>query len=465
MGKTTIIGEQIRRYMEAMPRGKISLNGMTYFHIRTKSLPPIIDHLERRGLFRNMHYYIGHKAPKKYKWDEPYAPPLDYTNCIQFYNGFVVEFNSFDRPEMARSGSFDAMIFDECTKLKKSAIDSDVLPANRGNIVHFGHLRMHHGLLFLGTMPLTPEGDWVFEYEELMKKYPGKYLYLEASAIENKHILGEMYFRDLKRILPKIVYDLEVLNIRRKQNINGFYPSLTMAKHCYSDSYNYSFYDKQEYDPKKSGSFDCRGDNDCVQSDPLYVSFDFGTTQNCIVVGQWHRSENEFPVIKNFYVENESLNVVVQKFIDYYQHKSAKTMYLYGGSDGNRKNDAASRDSYFDDVRRQLKKAGWEVHLRAELYEANQMDKYQFWHKFLSGEFPSLPMFKINMNNAMETFVSMDSAPILPQEFKKDKSSERKKDQPRWKATDLSDAADNLFYWVLSPLTGEHAPSFDMVLL
>jgi hypothetical protein len=112
-----------------------------------------------------------------------------------------------------------------------------------------------------------------------------------------------------------------------------------------------------------------------------------------------------------------------------------------------------------------LIKAGWDVHLRAELYEANQMDKYQFWHKFLSGEFPSLPMFKINMNNAMETFVSMDNAPILPQEFKKDKSSERKKDQPRWKATDLSDATDNLFYWVLSPLTGEHAPSFDMVLL
>jgi len=99
VGKTTIIAEEIIKYFIAMPRGKISLNGLTYFHIRTKSLPPIIDHLERRGLYRGQHYFIGHKAPKKFLWDEPFQPPLDYTNCIQFVNGFVVEFNSFDRPE------------------------------------------------------------------------------------------------------------------------------------------------------------------------------------------------------------------------------------------------------------------------------------------------------------------------------------------------------------------------------
>ena len=50
VGKTTIIAEEIIKYFVAMPRGKISLNGLTYFHIRTKSLPPIIDHFERRGL-------------------------------------------------------------------------------------------------------------------------------------------------------------------------------------------------------------------------------------------------------------------------------------------------------------------------------------------------------------------------------------------------------------------------------
>jgi hypothetical protein len=59
----------------------------------------------------------------------------------------------------------------------------------------------------------------------------------------------------------------------------------------------------------------------------------------------------------------------------------------------------------------------------------------------------------------------MDNAPVLPQEFKKDKSSERRQDQPRWKATDLSDAADNLYYWVLDPLIGDQPHANEMMFL
>jgi hypothetical protein len=464
-GKTTIIADQILDYQKVMPRGKISLNGLTYFHIRTKSLPPIIDHWERRGLYRGIHYFIGMRAPKKFRWNEPYQPPLDYTNCIHFWNGFVIEFNSFDRPEMARSGSYDGMIFDECTKLKKSAIDADVLPANRGNGDRFGHIRYHHGTMFLGSQPLSPTGDWVFEYEKLQNDYPDDYLFLEASAKENLRILGERYFRDLKRVLPSIVYDLEVENKRRKQNVNGFYPGLNEKQHCYFDSYNYSFYDDIEYDIKKKGAIDSRGDKDCLASQPLHISFDFGSTQNCMIVAQLHKSIHEFPIIKNFYVENEKLSVLVDQFIAYYQFHSEKVVHMYGGSDGTRKNDAASRSSYFDDVTTQLTKAGWKVHNKAQLYEASHMDKFQFWNKFLTGDYNSVPTFKINMNNAAETFISMSNAPIRPDEIKKDKSSERRIDQPRWKATDLSDAVDNLYFWMFADALTESAPSHDMLFL
>ncbi len=448
VGKTTIIADQVIDCLKGMPRGKISLNGLTYFHIRTKSLPPIIDHWERRGLFRGIHYFVGTKAPKKYQWLEPFQPPLDYTNCIHFFNGFVVEFNSFDRPEMARSGSYDYMVFDEATKLKKSAIDSDVLPANRGNNDRFGHIRYHHGTLFLGSQPLTPAGDWVFEYEELEKEFPKEFMFLEASARFNEFILGPRYFRDLKRVLPPMIFDIEVENIRRKKNINGFYPSLNANIHCYYDSYNYSFYDSIEHDLGEQGALDSRGDADCLADEYLYASFDFGSTQNCMIVSQWHRSVNEFPIINNFYVENETLKMLVAKFIDYYRHHRNKHVKLYGGSDGTRRNDAASRETYFDDVINQLSAAGWSVSLCAELHEISHMDKFLFWHKFLANDLSRVPSFRINMNNAMETFVSMDAAPIMPSEFKKDKSSERKTDQPRWKATDLSDAVDNLYYWM-----------------
>jgi len=465
VGKTTIIADQVIDCLKHMPRGKISLNGLTYFHIRTKSLPPIIDHWERRGLYRGLHYFVGSRAPKKMNWMEPFQPPLDYTNCIHFFNGFVVEFNSFDRPEMARSGSYDYMIFDESTKLKKTAIDSDVLPANRGNNDRFGHIRFHHGTLFLGSQPLTPLGDWVFEYEKLMTEFPGEFMFLEASARFNEFILGPRYFRDLKRVLPQVVYDIEVENHRRKANINGFYPSLRESVHCYYDAYNYSFYDSINHDIGEHGSLDCRGDADCLTDELLYISFDFGSTQNCMIVSQWHRSTGEFPIINNFYVENETLKVLVDKFIEYYSHHRNKHLNIYGGSDGNRRNDAASRKTYFEDVMDQLSRAGWSVTLCAELHEISHMDKFIFWHKFLAGDNPNVPVFRINMNNASETFVSMDAAPVLPQEFKKDKSSERRQDQPRWKATDLSDAVDNLYYWIFFQSLEHVEPAHDMQLL
>jgi len=462
-GKTTVIADIIVQAMKYMPRGKMSLNGLTYFHLRTKSMPQIIAHWERMKLYRNIHYFIGIRAPKKFSWDEPYAPPLDYTNCIHFWNGFVVEFNSFDRPEMARSGSYDIFVFDEVTKLKKSAIDSDVLPANRGNDDHFGHLRIHHSTVFFGSQPITSDGDWVFEYEKLASKYSNEYLFIEASARENVRILGERYFRDLKRTLPQIVYDLEIENKRRKRNVSGFYPMLNSSKHCYYNSYNYNYLDHAK-DNDHVQSLNCLADKDCLKDEPLYLSFDFGSTQNCCIVSQWHHSINRFPIIKNFYVENETLPVLVKKFTDYYAHQTCREVYLYGGSDGNRKNDASSRETYFDQVVGLLSKAKFDVTNNAQLYEAHHADKFIFWQKLLSGEFSNIPDFAINMNNAMETFVSMDNAPVTPQEFRKDKSSERRTDQPRWKATDLSDAVDNLYFWVLSPMLEELAPSFDIVI-
>ena len=73
------------------------------------------------------------------------------------------------------------------------------------------------------------------------------------------------------------------------------------------------------------------------------------------------------------------------------------------------------------------------------------------------GEYNSVPTFRINTVNAYETFFSMENAPILPDEIKKDKRSERNTRGPRWKATDLSDAVDNLYYWMFFQSVGEQS--------
>jgi hypothetical protein len=462
-GKTTIHAEDFIEDICDMPRGKFAFGGLTYFHVRTKSMPVIIDQWERRKIYRDIHYTIGHKAPKKWRWDEPYQPPLDYSNCIHFWNGCVIEFISFDRPEMARSGSYDTMKFDEAQRLKKSAIDADILPANRGNRDRFGHKRRHHGTLFTGTMPLVQDGDWVFEYEELMKQDPRMYLYLEASARINQHILGDEYFRQLKRTLPDIIYRTEIENERVNFNVSSFYPMLS-DKHLYYKSYDYSFIDSISLDKTAHQSPDSRSDIDCDKNKPLYISMDFGSRINCMVVCQDHGME--FRILKNFYVENNIFQTIVNEFVDYYQYHKDKSVFLYGGSDGMRRNNAGVNENYFDVVIDMLTKAGWRVYNQAQLSEINHMDKHLFYNIALKEEGTAIPALRINQNNANETYISMRNAPILSTEIKKDKRSEKSDSLAQWKSTHLSDAVDNVYYWLYNHLAGtQQGHSYDLMIL
>lgn len=462
-GKTTIFAEEIIKYLENMPRGKVAFGGLTYFHVRTRSMPAIIDFWEQRGLYRNAHYFIGHKAPKKFKWDEPFQPPLDYSNCIHFANGFVVEFVSFDRPETARSGSYDGMFFDEAAKLKKHALESDVLPANRGNNKRFEHIRFHHGIMFATTMPLTAEGEWVFNYEDLHHQEPENYMYMEASAQVNKHILGERYFRDQRRALPELIYNIEIENQRPNSYINSFYPKLG-EQHLYYDSYNYSFVDNLEYDIIRKGSFDSRCDEDCNPNKPLDMSWDFGSRINCCIIAQEHFDKNEYRIIKNFYKENDTFNPVIEEFVKYYKYHKRRIIYLYGGSDG-MKRVANSKKTYMEDVMELLTKAKWEVYLMAKFHEILHMDKFRFYNKMLTEDHPHLPFLRINQNNAYETYFSMTRAPIDAAEIKKNKRSERDENLPQWKATHLSDAVDNVVYWKFFQLLQSQGGSYEVEFL
>jgi len=461
-GKTTIFADELLKYVYYMPRSKGAFGGLTYFHVRTKSMPAIIDQWERRGIIRNIHYFIGHKAPKKFKWKEPYQPPLDYSNCVHFINGSVIEFVSFDRPEMARSGSYDYMIFDEAAMLKRESLVSDVLPANRGNTERFKHIRFHHSILFATTHALTSSGDWIYEYIDLAIENPKEYLYLEASAKENLKILGDNYFRNMKRNLPSVIYDLEILNNRRKKNVNGFYVKLTDAI-LYFESYDYDYYEKIQHNVDKEGAINSRGDADCDADKVLDMSWDFGANINCCTITQEHYQTNEYRLINNFFAENSSYEVVCDEFIKYYEHHNNKTIYLYGGSDGNKRN--ADQTIYFDDITQQLQRAGWNIINKVQLHEIPHMDKYFFYIKLLPNNIPGLPNFIINQNNAYETYVSMDNAPIKELEIKKDKKSERDKNLPQWKATHLSDALDNVLFWKFSHLIDVHTiPSNDIVI-
>jgi hypothetical protein len=185
VGKTTILGDDMIDSAKAMPRGKEGFVGLTYFHLKTKSMPVIINHWEKLGSKKDKHYFVGRKAPKNWQWKEAYQPVLDYKNCIIFFNGYTIEFLSMDRPEMARSGSYDFLRADEAAKIEHHSLVTDIFPANRGNNDRFGHVRRHHGTMFTTTHALDVAGEWIYNYRQFAKD-DTDYFYLEASAEEKE---------------------------------------------------------------------------------------------------------------------------------------------------------------------------------------------------------------------------------------------------------------------------------------
>ena len=450
VGKTTMLADEHPDLMRAMPRGKTGFVGMAYFHIKTKSLPVMITHWEQMGLIKDLHYFVGRKPPKSWKWKEAYMPPGDYKNSIIFWNGYTIEMISMDRPEMARSGSYDYLQGDEFAKLKEEALESDILPANRGNDNRFSYHR-HHGTSFTTTHATRLSEEHIYKYKELAKKNPKEFLYLEGSALMNKDALGEAYFRNLKRTMSPARYDLEVENIRPKLRTDLFYPAYSDNTHTYDPLYNYNIMDDEE--DNNGGlvkEIDSRFDKDVRPNEALDISFDFGSKINVVVVGQ-----EQFPyskVVRTFYVEQPLvMSDLVKKFINHFKHHKYKVVNLYGGSDGRRRGDYDSTKTYFDKVKEQLQKAGWLVYDQYQLSEINHKEKFLFFQEWMSGELTHLPELLINSEHAKELIISIKNSGLKDKEIEKDKSDE-KKDIPQWKTTHFSDAFDNLFYWKYSQL-------------
>lgn len=455
VGKTTMLADDMGDLARIMPRGKEGFIGQTYFHIKTKSMPVIINHWEKLGFKKDLHYFVGRKPPKTWGIIEAYMPPLDYKNAILFRNGYTIEFLSMDRPEMARSGSYDFLRGDEAAKIKHSALTADIFPANRGNNDRFGHLRRHHGTMFTTTHALNQLGHWVYDYEQYALE-DKDYFYIEASARENIKILGENFFKDHKRTMPQILYNLEILNIKPKKLSNVFYPKFNYETHTYPPSYNYHFIDDDsDNNEGLLSATDSRIDADVLENQALDLSFDFGARINCLVVGQ-----EQFPSYKIvralFVLQPEIKSQLVENFIQKYRFHKNKLVYLYGGSDGNRRSDYDSSKTYFEKVIEQLNAAGWRVEPRYRLHEINHQKKFQFFNEYLAGLLIKHPALEINRENAKDLIISLENAPLKDHIIEKDKSSERQ-DIPQNEATHLSDAFDNLIYWKFSDEAYDYA--------
>ncbi len=456
-GKTTVLAGFTRRIMKDLPRGAFQWEVPTYQKFLTEIIPAFIHGLEMQGLYKDLHYFIGRRPPAKWNWPEPYKPPARYDNFVIFYNGFGINLLSQDNPGAGRGLSTDGRIVSEAVMLNKRKLDEESGPAIRGsNMRALGHKRWFDFRIMESSTPLLEEGAWFIEREAMAMQDPDKHRFLRANCVENIALgwLKPDYLTEGRRTTTDMVtFEAEYLNIRPRLSRGGFYALLDADRHAYTN-YNYTGH----YTPDAIGvKPDSRGDADCDTTMPLHVGMDFGAAINSLVVGQ--SRPQEFRVVKNFFTkgaDGESQDDACQRLCDYYEHHQNKTIYFYHDASGTfgTGNTKVSRGLQAENI---FRSRGWKV-VRLSVMGTNprHMEKYRLWETILEEKHPRLPKFRINKDNAKETFISMSRAKLKRDErggIKKWKGQERVDNPTRELATDLSDALDYVVFNMFNQLS------------
>lgn len=508
IGKSTIIAWLLRKAALSMPRGTGTLTGITYEQLLTRTLPSTFAALEKMGWVKGVHFWVGHRPPRKLNIPLPFQAPGKYEHFITFYTGFGVHLVSQDRSTSARGLNTDLQMTDESLLLDYDRYTQEVLATNRGNEEHFKGIDIHHGIFHFTSMPLSADGSWILKkseyYEEdgndftpiknkiinlqldflknknenhrleihqeilqlepLMKFYtcnrPGDrqlngLFYSEATAWDNLVNVGLRYLEQEYRDMALDLFLIEMLGHRKKKITGGFYPTFDRDIHGYRGGGNNSLLDSFGHDLQKISELKSKKDADCDQNLPLIISVDWGSKINSMVVAQHDESKNEIRFIKSLYVKHPLiLDDVFKLFCSYYNTHRKRKVEFYFDKNGNAKL-ANSKITFAEQGAIILKENDWLVEMKSTGANPFHNEKYLLFGRMFrqqhlkeSERIPGFPVVKFNLIKAKELVISVEQAGAKEHkgEVYKDKSTELSTIIPQEEATHLSDAMDNILF-------------------
>ncbi|OFY87848.1 MAG: hypothetical protein A3F72_02965 [Bacteroidetes bacterium RIFCSPLOWO2_12_FULL_35_15] len=440
-GKSTVIAKKAVDFVTELPRSKIALVGATYSQMLTRTLPSTIQGFARLGYYKDKHYFVGRRAPAKWKWKEAYEPILDYTNAIHWFNGTTFVMVSLDMVDGGRGNNVDGAIGDEAALFDYDRLFNNVGATIRGNKDIFGKSPLHENTLYATSVPMTAKGKWLFKMEEEAIKDPASIMYLRADAFHNFKNLGAKWFKENKRVLTKMIYDAEILNIRPGRIEGGFYPQFKEDKHC-RDAFNNSFLISLDYNFAKAKAANCLADGDRVHSEPLDIACDYGASFNGVVTCQ--EVGREFRYLSALHrLSPFNIDTTIQDWCDYYKEHGCKVVnYYYDQSAKGR----GHTETFRDMVVRVLTANKWTINEHDIGPIPDHKDRYNFWYLAHQENDSRLPVFRYNESNCKHLILSMNNAGIVEGKngFEKDKRPERVKKLDQSETTHFSDAHDTL---------------------
>lgn len=515
-GKSSgLISPRSYEWCHRMPRGTMVFVAATYQQHLTRTLPSIVMGWERIGFKRDRDFFIGHYAPKKWKWETPYQAPIRSEFFIHTRFGSGIQLVSQDRPGSANGISIDAIAGDEAKFLRQDRFEQELLPAMRGNRRFFGELDCWNSILLTTDMPTSESGNWLLEKQKnndpkrveiilklqmriqkrLLKIQSGKCTksqintlhirnqgdrkkisklrmgnplagiprlsyFNEATSYDNKDVLGDEYFENMRNNMSDFLFDTQIKNLRIRRDGQTFYPHLSDRVHGYT-AFDNSYLDSRGYNLEYEPDITCLQDQDLSPDSVLHIGMDYGGSFNCLVVGLPFQDLVRF--INCFHVKYpKKIKHVVAKFKQYYRHHQRKEVVLYYDHTATGTSAAVDFDYHEEAVECLLNDdeyGSWHVKSVFIGHTPTPTKRYELWEEMTSGNHEKA--FQYNRHHCDQWYISCTLAPMRDtgKGIEKVKTSEKKKPGvreyrvPQEEATHYSDAGDTLLIGMI-----EHAP-------
>ncbi|WP_435263423.1 terminase large subunit domain-containing protein [Tenacibaculum sp. nBUS_03] len=459
-GKSFILAYFMKKMVKQMPGASFALVGSTYQQILARTLPSTKKGLAKLGIFENVDYVVGKNGTQSNGFKPPEEAPNSWKNIIHFSNGAIFHLVSLDNSDSGRGFNVFGVLGDEAALFDPEKLYYNVKATNRAKSERFPNASLLGCEIYASSTPLSKKGKWFTDMEEkIIKKqikFHEKYIFIKAPATVNKINRPEWYIEMEEQAPSKIIYNAEILNIRPKEILNGFYPQFG-KKHLYTNLNKKYLMDlTPNY---QSSHLDCRKDADLDTSKPLTLSIDWGIFIS-LVVSQTHA--NEHRVVNSFHKQQpEIINNLIDDFCDYYEEYPNKRIQLYYGHDGNART-SNSMDTYGDQVVKMLKQRGWRVTDKSKGKPAAPHNlKYTLINLMFKG-YMNFPKITINEVNNPNLIISIERAEATDGRngIEKVKKDEKNQSMKQEHTTHYSDAFDipiwELYKDLLSDRDREH---------
>lgn len=462
------LGPRSLHLFNVMPRAQVGLVCPSYTMAFKQIIPNIAGFWQNHlGLIEGEHYVIGKKPLED--WDKPLQPLFDHRYVISFDNGCVMPIISLEAEGPGNGLNLQALLGDEAKFFNEKRL-KEVIRAVRGCHKEFGHLAEFQSQWYF-TDKYEGNVQWMMNKRSLMKPEVIKSVLAmqikltelmdeyattanasvhkrimsmssllnqvrqrlvfvsEASAEENRKILGDKFFDDQKQDSTGTEYDIAILNEDPDRVENPFYQSLS-EHNFYTDQY------------------------DCHPDQPLIIACDYQWRISPIVTAQYGILPNAKSISLNFIDSNHTLapdNLLdaIDEWANIHKHHHNKLVYYLFDKTAVGKN--PTNKPFFESVIERLTIHGWNVAPINMGEPPRHDDKFKKINTYLTDAANST-LVRINKLTNTALINSMKLTPAITYNGKtaKNKSSEKNLSYPAEKSTHYGDTFDMILHGCLS---------------